>query len=302
MRKEIQLLQDALSIELSERDLELNVALLALIAKGHLLIEDLPGTGKTSLAKFLARSFGLSFARVQFTSDTLPGDILGYTLFSTKTESFQFKPGPIFNSFLLADELNRGNPKTQSAFLEAMEEGAVTVDSDTKPLPKPFFVIATQNPFESVGTYPLPESHLDRFHLSLSMRPLSAQTEKKLISNQYSQNQKASASSEQSFKPWLERAWQEAAQLPISSVVADYLHLLITAGRENGFFISTRSLLHLAELVRASAWMNGRSSAYPDDVKFVFPYAVAHRHKSERRVAQAYEMARHLVSKVVVPL
>jgi MoxR-like ATPase len=302
MQKEIQLLQDKLSFELSERDLELNVALLALIAKGHLLIEDLPGTGKTSLAKFLALVFDLSFARVQFTSDTLPGDILGYTLFSTKTESFQFKPGPIFNSFLLADELNRGNPKTQSAFLEAMEESAVTVDSMTRPLPKPFFVIATQNPFESVGTYPLPESHLDRFHLSLSMRPLSTQAEKELLFKQNTRPTRVAESIEKNLKPWLERAWQEAPKLPISSVVADYLHSLITEGRENGFFISTRSLLHLAELVRAHAWMNGRNSVYPDDVKFVFPYAVAHRHKSERRVAQAYEMATHLVSKVAVPL
>lgn len=302
MQNEIQLLQEKLAIDLSERDLELNVALIALIANGHLLIEDLPGTGKTSLAKFLARAFGLSFARVQFTSDTLPGDILGYTLFSTKTESFQFKPGPIFNSFLLADELNRGNPKTQSAFLEAMEEGAVTVDNDTKSLPKPFFVIATQNPFESVGTYPLPESHLDRFHLSLSMRPLSAKAEIELLSNHVLLETKTSEAFEKTLKPWLERAWNEAPKLPISAVVADYLHLLITAGRENGFFISTRSLLHLAELVRAYAWMNERSSVYPDDVKFVFPYAVAHRHKSERRVAQAHEMAKHLVSKVAVPL
>jgi MoxR-like ATPase len=301
MQKELKMLQTELSQELSERELEFNVALLALISQGHLLLEDLPGTGKTSLAKFLARAFGLSFSRIQFTSDTLPGDILGYSLFSTKNEDFRFKPGPIFNSFILADELNRGNPKTQSAFLEAMEENSVTIDNQSHSLPHPFFVIATQNPFESVGTYPLPESHLDRFHLSLSMRPLSQKAELNLIQNGSLHHNKNSAP-QTDFSKWLERAWLESPKVMVSDIVAEYLHNLIQAGRKDGFFISTRSLLHLAQLSKAQAWLEGRSAVFPDDVKFVFPFAVAHRHKTERRVALAYEMAKLLVSKISIPL
>ena len=258
---------------------ELRLALACLIARGHLLIEDVPGVGKTTLAHVLARLMGLQFQRIQFTSDLLPADILGVSIFDRGTSAFRFHPGPVFAQLILADEINRATPKTQSALLEAMEERQVTADGETFALPEPFFVIATQNPAHQIGTFPLPESQLDRFLLRIRLGYPDRAAERALLlgedRRELLERQPAVAS------PAALVELQHAAQrVHVSEALVDYVQALIGTTRNspelaNG--LSPRAGLGLIAAARAWALLDGRDHVLPDDVQSLFPHVAAHR-------------------------
>ena len=258
---------------------ELRLALACLIARGHLLIEDVPGVGKTTLAHVLARLIGLQFQRIQFTSDLLPADILGVSIFDRGTSAFRFHPGPVFAQLILADEINRATPKTQSALLEAMEERQVTADGETFALPEPFFVIATQNPAHQIGTFPLPESQLDRFLLRIRLGYPDRAAERALLMGEdrreLLERQPAVAS------PAALVELQHAAQrVHVSEALVDYVQALLGTTRNspdlaNG--LSPRAGLGLIAAARAWALLDGRDHVLPDDVQTLFPHVAAHR-------------------------
>ena len=250
-----------------------------LLAGGHLLIEDVPGVGKTTLAHALATSLGLDFRRVQFTADLMPSDLIGVSVFERSKEAFVFHQGPVFAQVLLADEINRAGPKTQSALLEAMEEQQVSVENETRPLPRPFFVIATQNPSDQLGTYPLPESQLDRFLLRITLGYPDRAAERELLTGG---DRRAAA---MRLQPVLQPAQLEAAQQAVLQVRAaapllDYLQALIAATRSGAWFsegLSPRAGIAVLRVARARALMAGRDYVAPDDVQAMLPQAVAHR-------------------------
>lgn len=249
------------------------------LAGGHLLIEDLPGVGKTTLASALARTLGLGFGRVQFTADLLPSDLLGVSVWNADKASFEFHPGPVFNSVLLADEINRATPKTQGALLEAMEEGQVSESGETHPLPKPFFVIATQNPLAFVGTSPLPEAQLDRFLFSVSLGYPSVQAERELLESGGRTDSVRELRAVLNA-PLLLQAQAEAAKLYVAPPIFDYLQALAAATRnhpslEHG--LSPRALLACLGAARAWAYLHGRPHVLPEDVQAVFPAVSRHR-------------------------
>lgn len=258
---------------------QIRLALTCLLARGHLLIEDLPGMGKTTLSQALARVLGLSYQRIQFTSDLLPGDILGTSVFNRETSQFVFHPGPIFAELVLADEINRATPKSQSALLEAMEEGQVTIEGATRPLPKPFFVIATQNPASQGGTFALPESQLDRFLMRLSLGYPARSAEKALLQGQ------ARRELLPQLEPVLDHAALAAlqAQVPLiraSDALLDYILRLVEATRTQPSFawgLSPRASLALLAAARAWALLAGRDYVIPEDVQAVLPSVVGHR-------------------------
>lgn len=255
------------------------LALCCLLSGGHLLLEDLPGMGKTTLAHALAGVMGLSFRRIQFTSDLLPADILGGSVFDPSSGQFHFHEGPVFCQVLMADEINRATPRTQSALLEAMEEGQVSLDGETRPLPEPFFVIATQNPSELAGTYPLPESQTDRFLMCLSLgypdnaaeRQLLAQPDQRL-SPQPVENCLSVAD--------LQQWQQQLTQMHVSEAVLDYIQRLIDFSRQSPRIqlgLSPRGGLAIVRAARCYALMSGRDYVSPDDVQAVFPAVADHR-------------------------
>ena len=268
---------------------EIELAVVALLAGGHLLIEDVPGVGKTTLARALARSTGLEFRRVQFTSDLMPTDVLGGSIFDRSTGRFDFRPGPIFTHVLLADEINRTTPKTQSALLEAMGERRVSIDGETRELEPPFFVVATQNPEEFFGTYPLPESQLDRFLLRLRLGYPSREVERAVIERRRGADPVEALSAVASGDEVL------AAQAAVDGVrveapLLDYLHEIVLATRESPLLelgASTRAALAFERATRAHAVVAGRGYATPDDVQRVAVAALAHR----VRVAGARDLA-----------
>ena len=261
------------------KERELRLALACLIARGHLLIEDVPGVGKTTLAHVLARLMGLQFQRIQFTSDLLPADILGVSIVDRGTSAFRFHPGPVFAQLILADEINRATPKTQSALLEAMEERQVTADGETFALPEPFFVIATQNPAHQIGTFPLPESQLDRFLLRIRLGYPDRAAERALLlgedRRELLERQPAVAS------PAALVELQHAAQrVHVSEALVDYVQALLGTTRNspelaNG--LSPRAGLGLIAAARAWALLDGRDHVLPDDVQTLFPHVAAHR-------------------------
>jgi MoxR-like ATPase len=261
------------------KERELRLALTCLIARGHLLIEDVPGVGKTTLAHVMARLLGLQFQRVQFTSDLLPADILGVSIFDRATSAFRFHPGPVFAQLILADEINRATPKTQSALLEAMEERQVTADGETFALPEPFFVIATQNPAHQIGTFPLPESQLDRFLLRIRLGYPDRAAERALLMGEdrraLLERQPAVAS------PAALLELQHAAQrLHISEALVDYVQALLGTTRNNPELangLSPRAGLGLLSAARAWALLDGRDHVLPEDVQTLFPHVAAHR-------------------------
>ncbi len=261
------------------KDRQVRLALACLLARGHLLIEDLPGMGKTTLSHALARVLGLSFQRIQFTSDLLPGDILGTSVFDKDSGQFVFHPGPIFAELVLADEINRATPKSQSALLEAMEEGQVTIEGATRPLPEPFFVIATQNPASQGGTFSLPESQLDRFLMRLSLGYPGRAAERSLLLGE------ARRDLLPRLEPLLDHAALVAFQAEVpkvraSDALVDYVLRLVEATRTQPAFalgLSPRGSLALLAAARAWALLAGRDYVIPEDVQAVLPAVAGHR-------------------------
>ncbi|BBO85264.1 ATPase AAA [Desulfosarcina ovata subsp. sediminis] len=262
---------------------QIRMALTCLLAKGHLLIEDIPGIGKTTLAKVLSRSMGLEFRRVQFTSDMLPGDILGSSIFDQNTAAFVFHPGPIFTQVLLADEINRATPKTQSALLEAMEERQVTSDGKTRRLAAPFFVIATQNPLELSGTFPLPESQLDRFLMRIELGYPDREAERRLLGGDRPPHQ-AVETLEQCLSPENVLELQEQVEaVHVADAVVSYLQDLLEFSRGSRYFhmgLSPRAGLALLHAARSWAFISGRDYVLPEDLQAVINPVVGHRLRS----------------------
>jgi MoxR-like ATPase len=258
---------------------EVRLALACLLARGHLLIEDLPGVGKTTLAHVLAQTLGLQYNRIQFTSDLLPADILGVSIYDKQQGGFHFQPGPVFAQLILADEVNRATPKAQSALLEAMEEHQVTVEGETRALPEPFFVIATQNPACQIGTFPLPESQLDRFLMRISLGFPSAEAERELLTGQDKREQLKTLNA--GLQPeQLMSIQQQVRKVHVSDALLDYLQALLAFSRQSPQFVSGLSpRAGLALLHSAQAWalMAGRDHVIPEDVQTVLPHVVEHR-------------------------
>ena len=274
----IRRLEDNVSRALVGKPEAVRLAVVGLIARGHLLIEDVPGVGKTTLAAALARSIGGGFQRIQFTSDMLPSDVLGVSVWEPKLSEFVFKPGPLFTNIVLADEINRTTPKTQSSLLEAMNEAQVSLDHSTYPLPQPFMVLATQNPREYEGTYPLPESQLDRFLLRIRIGYPEAADEKEVLRGTLTPSP-ARLAPVLSIDEVLEL--QEAAeQVKAEESVLDYLVTLVTATRRSPLLalgVSPRGSLALLRAARARALTDGRNFLLPDDIKELAVSALAHR-------------------------
>ncbi|ODS23738.1 AAA family ATPase [Candidatus Endobugula sertula] len=258
---------------------QIQQALTCLLAGGHLLIEDLPGMGKTTLAQGLARVLGLAFQRVQFTSDLLPADIIGSSVFHQSTGKFSFHQGPVFTQVLLADEINRASPKTQSALLEAMGEYQVTIDGETYDLPAPFFVIATQNSINQSGTFPLPESQLDRFMMRLSLGYPTPEAERQLLERNHSQSTLLNTKPIITLEQLIELQ-KQAHQVNASSSVLDYLQRLVSYTRESAQFISglsPRAVLSWLHCAKAWALIHGRDYVIPDDLQALATSVIAHR-------------------------
>ncbi len=266
------------SILLGKRH-EVRLAFVCLLAGGHLLIEDLPGVGKTTLAHALAVTLGLDFQRVQFTSDLLPSDILGVSIYERDAGNFRFHPGPIFTQLLLADEINRATPKTQSALLEAMAEGQVTIDGRTHALPEPFFVVATQNPVDFAGTYPLPDSQLDRFMLRMSLGYPDAESERAMLASM--DRRRLLENLPACLQPTQILALRNATVgVLASSALIDYVQRLLDASRTHAEVrvgLSPRAGLAILAAARAQALLTGRNYVLPEDVQTVFPYIATHR-------------------------
>jgi len=257
----------------------IRLALTCLIAKGHLLIEDTPGVGKTTLAHVLARTLGLSFQRIQFTSDMLPADILGVSVYERATGSFRFHPGPIFSQFILADEVNRATPRAQSALLEAMEENQITLEGETRPLPQPFFVIATQNPSNQIGTFPLPESQLDRFMMRLHLGYPDNKAERELLKGRDRREMLAETPSVLTPEILIEIQHQ-VPEIIVSDALLDYLQDLLEFSRISSDFnggLSPRSGLAILRCAQAWSLLHGRSHVLPEDIQSVLPSVVSHR-------------------------
>ena len=284
------------------KPLEVRLAFVALLAGGHLLIEDLPGLGKTTLAHALAATLGLGFQRVQFTSDLLPADVVGVSIYDTGNRGFEFHPGPVFTNILLADEINRAPPRTQSALLEAMAEHQVTIDGTTRPLPAPFFVIATQNPVDLSGTYPLPDSQLDRFLLRLSMGYPSADAERALLTGEDRRALIALA------KPLLDEAEVLSLQQAVSNVHASgaligYVQALLARSRQHPgvrIGLSPRAGLALLRAARAHALLLGRGHALPEDVQALFLPLAAHRLVGDGDAGDGAQLAKSVLLAVPV--
>jgi MoxR-like ATPase len=261
------------------KDLQIRQALTCLLAGGHLLIEDVPGVGKTTLAHALAISLGLRFNRIQFTSDLLPADVNGISIYEREKNGFVFHPGPIFTQVLLADEINRATPKTQSGLLEAMEERQVSADGVTRPLPLPFFVIATQNPTHQIGTFPLPESQLDRFLMCLSLGYPDAAAERALLLGEDRRVLLKTLPAAMT-PPELAAAQLSLKQIHVSASLVDYVQALAAASRQNGMFaegMSPRAAIALLQAARAWAALEGRNHVLPEDVQAVLVPVCAHR-------------------------
>ncbi len=287
------------------KEREVRLALACLVARGHLLIEDLPGVGKTTLAHVLARLLGLHFQRIQFTSDLLPADILGAAVYERDSGRFTFHPGPVFAQLVLADEVNRATPKTQSALLEAMEEGQVTVEGETRPLPQPFFVIATQNPTTQMGTYPLPESQLDRFLMRLTLGYPDADAERELLRGR--DRRELIADLPPALGPEeLAAAQRAVGQIHVSDALLDYVQALLEGSRAGGRYrlgLSPRAGLALVRAARAWALLADRDAVLPDDVQAVFASVAGHRLQMSEEVSDHGPVgtAQQLLAEVAVP-
>jgi MoxR-like ATPase len=302
-------LRDRISEILRGKPEVIRLTLVGLLSGGHLLLEDVPGVGKTTLALALARTLGMSFRRIQFTSDLLPSDILGVSVYSQETGEFTFKPGPIFAGLVLADEINRSTPRTQSALLEAMSDGSVSIDNVTRPLSDPFHVIATQNPLEHHGTYPLPESQLDRFTMRLSIGYPDPEIERSLILDRRADEPVDSV--EAIVEPEQFLALQRRVDsVDLEESVADYLLEIVLATRRDDrvrIGVSPRGALALTRTARALALLEGRSFCIPDDIRELAVPCLAHRlsltSRSSGPSRRAQEMITdEIVSRIEIPV
>ena len=286
------------------KERQIKLALSCLLAGGHLLIEDQPGVGKTTLAHVLARVLGLDFQRIQFTSDLMPADILGVSIYDAEQKKFHFHPGPIFTQLVLADEVNRATPKTQSALLEVMEEGQITADGETFKAPEPFFVVATQNPRQQIGTFSLPESQLDRFLMRIEMGYPDRESERKLLEGE--DRRKMFESLQPVITPQqLVKMQEQARAIVASPALINYVQDLLDASRSNNQFgngLSPRAGLALLAAARAWALISGRTMVLPEDVQAVAPGVMGHRLMGHGDLAGPSDAAvRTLIESVPIP-
>jgi len=287
------------------KDDQISLALACLLARGHLLIEDLPGLGKTMLAQALARVLGLSFRRIQFTSDLLPADIIGVSVFRQESGEFEFQPGPVFSQLILADEVNRATPKAQSALLEAMEEQQVSVDGNTRDLPSPFFVVATQNPGDQIGTFPLPESQLDRFLMRVEIGYPNEESERELIVGEDRRSMLKDIEPVTGPET-LVLLQQSVHAIPVTDALVSYVQALVRHTRESAEIeigLSPRGAQALVAAARAYAFVAKHSGVYPDDVQAVFAAIAGHRLKpaGSTRFRSPAELCQHVLDSVAIP-
>lgn len=278
-QNKLKLLLDQLNTVIVGKPAQVRDCVACLLAGGHLLIEDVPGVGKTTLAHALARTFGLQFSRVQFTADLMPSDLSGVSIYERGREAFVFHPGPIFAQVLLADEINRASPKTQSALLEAMEEKQVTVEGETRPLPQPFFVIATQNPHDQLGTFALPESQLDRFLMRISLGYPDRAAERTLLAGD-DRRDMVDALPPLLSQTELHQLQQQVQRVHAAEPLLNYVQDLIAATRSGRWFLqglSPRAGIAVVRAAKAQALLSGRDYVAPDDVQAILPQTVAHR-------------------------
>jgi MoxR-like ATPase len=300
---ELNAIREGISTIIIGKERAIRLSLTCLLANGHLLIEDAPGVGKTTLAHSLARVLGMEYQRIQFTSDLLPADILGVNVYDRETGSFHFHPGPVFSQLILADEINRATPKTQSALLEAMEEQQVSIEGVTHTLPSPFFVIATQNPLEQAGTFPLPESQLDRFILRISLGYPDASSERALLLGEDRRDLLKTLAPVTS--PERIRSIQaRVSSIKCSEALIDYIQQLIQWTR-NGHYqqgLSPRAALALLRSGRAWALLDGRDFVLPEDIQAVLPGLIAHRLVRQNAPSlTADELAQEIIDSVPIP-
>jgi MoxR-like ATPase len=303
-------LETALGTTIRGKPEVVRLSLVCLLARGHLLIEDVPGVGKTTLAQALARSVACRFHRLQFTSDMLPSDVLGVTIYNARSETFEFRPGPIFSNFLLADEINRTTPKTQSALLEAMNESQVTIDGHSHSLPRPFMVIATQNPVEHHGTYPLPESQLDRFLMRLRIGYPDLASEREIVRN--SDHQAPQLVHSELVAEDVLRLQEGVQRISVEAALIDYMLAIVEKTRNHeslALGVSPRGSQALYRAVQALALMEGRDYAVPDDVKRLAVPLFAHRvvintrnTLVQRRADVGERIIEEILAQVEVPL
>ncbi|MDP1772592.1 MAG: MoxR family ATPase [Methylobacter sp.] len=289
MQNAINQLLDSANQVILGKPRQIRLALCCLLARGHLLIEDIPGVGKTTLAHTLAKLLGLHYQRIQFTSDILPADIIGSCVFDAKNHAFTFHPGPVFNQMVLADEINRATPKAQSALLEAMEEHQVTVEGKTYPLPQPFFVIATQNPSHQIGTFPLPESQLDRFLMRIELGYPDQQAERQLLTGQ-SRHSLCESLPVQLPPEQLQRIQQAVTQVHVSNALLDYCQGIINFTRESSEYhcgLSPRAGLALLTAAKAWAFMDRRDAVIPEDLQAVLAAVAGHRLRAGNAQSEA---------------
>jgi MoxR-like ATPase len=286
------------------KESQVRLAFCCLLARGHLLIEDVPGVGKTTLANAIARVIGSEYQRIQFTSDLLPADILGVSIYKREKDAFEFHPGPIFSQIVLADEVNRSTPKTQSALLEGMAERQVTIENDTHVLPQPFFVMATQNPLDLVGTYPLPDSQLDRFLLSFSLGYPDPRAERELLMTE-DRSQLLSNTSAILSPEDIQALQLDCENVHASGGLLDYIQALLNETRDERWFesgLSPRAGLALLNASRAHAFMEGRNFVAPEDVKTIFPGLARHRLNPSSGYSQVpEEQIQALLEQVPIP-
>jgi MoxR-like ATPase len=286
------------------KERQIRLAMACILARGHLLIEDVPGVGKTTLSHALARLLGLDYQRIQFTSDLLPADIIGVSVFDRDSSTFRFHPGPIFAQVILADEINRASPKAQSALLEAMEERQVTAEGETRPLPEPFFVIATQNPLHQVGTFPLPESQLDRFLMRVNLGYPDAKAERELLRG--AERRDLISHLEPAMNgAQLKELQATVPQMQVSDALLDYVQALIQHSRQSPRYaqgLSPRAGVAMLRAAQAWAMMEGRRQVLPEDVQATLPAVVGHRlHGSAEAAKSGFDAPRELIAAVAIP-
>jgi MoxR-like ATPase len=285
------------------KELQIRLVLTCLMARGHVLIEDVPGVGKTTLAHVLARVLGLSFQRIQFTSDLLPADIIGVSVYDKEAGEFKFHVGPIFAQMILADEVNRATPKTQSALLEAMEEHQVTVEGETRPLPAPFFVLATQNPLHQIGTFPLPESQLDRFMMRLELGYPNHQTERALLKGRDRREMIADLEPTLTVKDIVD-IQNAVPQIHVAEALIDYLQTILDISRQSPRYrvgLSPRAGLAIRNCAQAYALMQGRDHVVPEDVQTVLPGVIGHRLAAMAEQQNTQALVSQLIEEVAIP-